>query len=58
MFRAQSYEPLTDSDYAREVDVFAPVGVSLLLRGAGDQPPVSVEAISQRTGFDLEDYRN
>ena len=58
LFRAQSYEPLTDSDYAREVEVFAPVGVSLLLRGAGDQPPVSVEAISQRTGFDLEEYRN
>lgn len=58
LFRAQSYEPLTEDAYAREVEGFAPVGVSLLLREADDDLPVSPEAIAKRTGFDLEAYRN
>jgi|GEM_PF-2230643 len=57
LFRAQSYEPLTDDAYAREVEGFAPIGVSLLLREADDDLPVSPEAIAKRTGFDLEAYR-
>ena len=57
LFRAQSYEPLTDDAYLREVDSLAPVGVSLLLRDPADDLVVSPEAIARRTGFDLEEYR-
>ena len=57
LFRAQSYEPLTDDAYVREVDGLAPVGVSLLLRDPADDLVVSPEAIARRTGFDLEEYR-
>ncbi len=58
LFRAQTYEPLTTDAYTREVNDLAPIGVSLLLRDVSDPYPLSPEAIAQRTGFDLEAYRN
>ncbi|MEE9405272.1 MAG: hypothetical protein V3V20_10285 [Algisphaera sp.] len=57
VFTAQNYEPLTEDAYANELTGFASVGVSLLLREIQDNSVVSAEALAQRTGFNLADYR-